>query len=785
MKFNLLLVLTFITSLVFSQNLTQTIRGTVTDKQTLQPIIGAKVIVVGSEPLIGSVTNLDGQFRLEGVPVGRQSIQVTYIGYEPITYQNLAVSTKEMVLNIEMTEAVNMIGEVEIKADDNKGEGINKMAPVSVRSFSVEESNRFAGSRNDVARMAQNFAGVQGADDSRNDIVIRGNSPSGVLFRMEGIDIPNPNHFARFGTTGGPISMLNNNVLANSDFMTGAFPAEYGNATAGVFDLKMRTGNNEKHEFMFQFGFNGAELMAEGPFSKNSKASFLINYRYSTLILFKAIGINIGTTALPNYQDLSFKLNFPSKKGVTSIFGIGGLSVVSLRAEDADSSDLFTLDYSNTFYKSNVGAFGITHRQRLGTTAFLNISAGLQSSLNYIINDTVNTSFQNPFRTFVSNSTITKQTSDIYINKKFNSKHAVKFGIHNDIFLLNLNDSLYRPSDNKFEILRSFSGSTFLIQPYAQYQFRPTPKLIFNIGVHMQTLTLNKETIVEPRGGMSWNLTEKDRLSFGYGLHSQMQPMETYFRQVEENGVITTPNKDLKFSKSHHAVISYQHFFRYGIQAKVEAYYQHLYNVPVQQDSSTFSILNFGADFNTALPLDMVNTGKGRNYGAELTLEKFLDKGFYFLITASAYQSFYTPSDGKEYSTAFNGNFTFNSLVGYELRFKQSEKRQCSMTFDLKYTLNGGKRYTPILLAESQLYGVEVRDYENAFTARYPNYTRGDFRIAFKIVGRKLTQEWAVDIQNVTNYRNIFWTQYNVNSGQIETTYQTGFLPIAQYRIYF
>lgn len=784
MKFLTALLLIFFTS-VFAQNLTQTVRGTVIDKQTMQPVIGAKVIVVDSDPLIGSVTDLDGSFRLQNVPLGRQTIRISFVGYETVTLSNLDISGKEIVLQIEMIESVNSLNEVEVTAE-KKGETVNKMANVSIRSFSVEESNRFAGAHNDVARMAQNYAGVQGTNDSRNDIVIRGNSPSGVLFRMEGIDIPNPNHFARFGTTGGPISMLNNNVLSNSDFLTGAFPAEYGNANAGVFDLKMRTGNNEQHEFMFQFGFNGAELMAEGPFSDSSKASYLLSYRYSTLFIFQYLGINIGTSAAPDYQDLSFKLNFPSKNGTTSIFGIGGISVVSLKAEDAaDSSDLFALDYSNTYYKSNVGAVGITHKQRIGNSSFLNISAGLQTSLNFILNDTVDLNYENPFRTFVSNSTISKQTSDIYYNKKISSQHTFKIGLHNDIYFLNLNDSFYRTDDSTYDVLRSYKGDLFLIQPYAQYQIRPSQRVTMNIGVHGQILTLNNEAIIEPRAGLSWNLSENDRLSFGYGLHSQMQPIEMYFRQIEENGEMINPNKDVKFSKSHHFVVGYQRSFPFGIQAKLETYYQYLYDVPVDSDSSQFSILNFGADFNTALPLNMVNTGKGRNYGVELTVEKFLDKGIYFLITTSVYQSKYTPSDGKEYNTAFNGNFTFNALAGYELRFKPGKKKQCSLTFDVKYTLNGGKRYTEILLAESQLYNTEIRDVQHTNEMRYPNYTRGDLRVAFKVVGKKVTQEWAADFQNITNYRNIFWTQYNVNTMQVETTYQTGFLPIGQYRIYF
>ena len=223
----LLLLFVLLAHIGYGQGINKTIRGTITDKETYEPLIGAKIIVVDSDPLIGTVSDIDGNFRLENVPVGRQTIRVSYVGYEPYLQQNIDLTSKDVVLNIQMVEAVNVMNKVEVEAH-KKGETINKMTSVSARSFSVEESNRYAGSKNDVARMAQNFAGVQGADDSRNDIVIRGNSPTGVLFRMEGIDIPNPNHFARFGTTGGPISMLNNNVMANSDFLTGAFRPNMG-----------------------------------------------------------------------------------------------------------------------------------------------------------------------------------------------------------------------------------------------------------------------------------------------------------------------------------------------------------------------------------------------------------------------------------------------------------------------------------------------------------------------------------------------------------------------------
>ena len=778
---SILFIFLFFAAMAHGQEITKTIRGTVTDKETYEPLIGAKVILLNSDPLIGAVTDNDGNFRLENVPFGRQSIRITYIGYEQYTLQNIDLTSKGVVLTVRMVEAVNVMDKVEVKATE-KGETINKMATVSARSFSVEESNRFAGSKNDVARMAQNFAGVQGSDDSRNDIVIRGNSPSGVLFRMEGIDIPNPNHFARFGTTGGPISMLNNNVMANSDFLTGAFPAEYGNAIAGVFDLKMRTGNNEKHDFMFQIGFNGAELMAEGPISKKKGSSYLLNYRYSTLGLFKLIGINFGSTAVPNYQDGSFKLNFPSKKGLTTVFGIGGLSLINIIASEADSSDLFAIDYSNTSFRSNVGVIGASHRQRIGGKSYINISLGLQTAINRVLNDTVDFEFNNSFTTYVSNSAISKQTTDIFYNRKLSAKHLIKIGFHSDLYILNLNDSLYDRGLAAFRDLRDFNGNTFLYQPYAQYQFRPTENITLNAGLHLQSLTLNNRFATEPRFGASWNLSKSDKLSFGYGLHSQMQPIELYFVQTSIDGIVSQPNEKLDFSKSHHLVLGYEHRFPFGITTKLVAYYQYLYDIPVQNTTSAYSILNFGADYVSIIPSNLESSGTGENYGAELTIEKFLDKGFYFLITTSIYESFYTPSDGKKYNTAFNGNYTANGLVGYEVRFGGGKS---ALTFDLNLTLNGGRRYTPILLDESILAGEEVKDFDNVYGSQYDKYMRADFRIAFKTIGEKVTQEWAIDIQNVTNRRNVFYTQYSPASEVVRTTYQTGFLPIGQYRIYF
>ncbi len=287
----------FSTTLI-GQNLTQTIRGTVVDKETKFPLIGVTVVVKTTDgQTLGASTDIEGAYRVEKVPLGRQGVEFSYIGYQQVANDNIIVSSaKEVILNVEMEESAVDVETVEILGQRN-GEVLNEIATVSAREFSVEETNRYAGSRGEPARMASNFAGVQGADDSRNDIIVRGNSPSGVLWRLEGINIPNPNHFSIAGTGGGSVTILNNKFLANSDFFTGAFPAQYGNSIAGAFDLRMRNGNNEKHEFSGQLGFLGTELMAEGPLNKNG-ASYLTTFRYSTLALFSFMNINVGTDAI-------------------------------------------------------------------------------------------------------------------------------------------------------------------------------------------------------------------------------------------------------------------------------------------------------------------------------------------------------------------------------------------------------------------------------------------------------------------------------------------------------
>ncbi|HYV94466.1 MAG TPA: TonB-dependent receptor [Chitinophagales bacterium] len=787
-----------------AQNVSQTIKGRVTDKQSQSPLIGATVKLINTS--IGAVTDDDGYFKIENVSVGRVTIEVSYLGYKPATLNNVYLSSgKELVLEIELEENVIEAQEVIVNASKDKITTNNEMATVSTRTFSIEESQRYAGARNDVARMASNFAGVQSNNDALNDIVIRGNSPVELLWRLEGVDIPNPNHFGDFGSTGGPVSMLNNNVLANSDFFSGAFPADYGNAVSGVFDLKMRNGNDEHYEFLGQFGFNGFELGAEGPFSpirknspekessrtKKNHSSFLINYRYSTLGIFTALGINFGTgTAIPYYQDLNFKLNFPGDKlGRITVFGLAGKSHIDFLAEDAeDSENFYTNSLTNLRDRNGIGVIGASHTFLFSSNTYGKFTVAFThqqkqddvdsvEAVTYIPHDVYNANFNNN-RIFLS----------YFINKKFSTKNTIRAGIYSSRLHFNIADSFYRASENKFVTLSNYNGNTMLWQPYLSWQFRPSDKLKFTTGVHALFLGLNKTYSIEPRFGVKWQFNPKQSLSFGYGLNGIMQPVYAYFKttELDDHSVIET-NNDLGFTKSHQVVLGYDVVFSSTLRLKIETYYQHLFGVPVERNASEFSMLNNGS-YSGAIPDSLYNGGSGRNYGAEVTFEKFLDHGFYFLFTTSLFESKYRGSDDVLRNTAFNSNFIFNLLAGkdFELnRGKQGAKNLKVLAFDGRVTYAGGRRYTPIDLQQSILHGEAEYDHTQVYGLKFPPYLKADARISFRLNSKKITQEWSFYVENFTNHHNALEQRFDSVSKQVTTIYQLGFFPVGQYRIEF
>ena len=766
------------------------------DKITRSPLPGANIIVLGSEPLIGSVSDINGNYSLPAVPIGRVSIRISFIGYEDVLLSDLELNSgKELLLNVEMEEKVFTGKEVVISAQSEKTEAINKMATVSVRQFTVEETNMYAGARSDVARMAANFAGVNGTEDSRNDVIIRGNTPSGLLWRLDDVDIPDPNHFAAMGTTGGPISILRNNLLLNSDFITAAFPAEYGNALAGVFDLKTMNGNNQHHEFLAQIAFNGIEAGAEGPINKKKGSSYLIDYRFSTLHLFSKMGIQMGTgSAVPKYQDIFFKLHFPNTKiGTISLFGFGGISNIAFldSKKDPEKIDFYGIEGWDLTNYSNQAMIGLSDLILLNKKSYIKVTLASTFHNFYTYKDSVTPVTLNTFAYERSNDLECRLFTTVSYNHKFSARHNLKAGLTATLYYYDVLDSLYIYSANRFWYRNNYRGYSVLLQPYAAWQYRISEKLLLNAGLHGQYYNYSQSYSIEPRLGLKWYMADLHSISIGFGMHSQMIPITVFYNQVPlADGSYQMTNNHLDFSRSLHAVIGYDWSISENTRLKFETYYQYLYDIPIDAYSSnSYSLLNEGANFEVNAPPFLDNLGNGYNYGVELTVERFLSKGFYYLGTASVYASKYRGSDKVERHTAFSGGYNINLLGGKEfnlkLRKKKPEKRKKTFTVNLKTTFNGGQRYTPIDEDASKEAQKNIYLDNLAYSEQFKDYMRTDIKLAYKMNGKRATVEWSLEITNIFNQKNVYNQTFNRLTGDSYSTYQLGRMIIPQYKIIF
>lgn len=768
-----------------AQDLTQTIRGKVIDSQSESPLIGTTVIILGLQPIKGAVTDINGEFTINDVPIGRHDLKVSFIGYEEAFLAGILVGTgKQPYLSIKMKESFTQMQEIVVVASEKTdGRPVNEMAFISAQSFSVEQTSRYAATFNDPARAALSFAGVStGGDDILNEIVIRGNSPKGLLWRIEGVEIPNPNHFADVGSSAGGISMLSNNMMSNSDFFTGAFPAEYGNAFSGVFDIQLRNGNNQENEYAFQAGFLGLAASAEGPFSKNSNSSYLVNYRYSTLALFDDLGVNItGENEDITFSDLSFKLNFPTKKaGVFSIWGLGGSSTDDTRA-DVENGEMY-----NEKAHNELGILGLNHTAYLNKDTYLESTISVSTRITEYHEDSLKV--RDEWNEDFTENAI--RISSLY-NRKINNRNTLRTGfifshLNFDLFSRSYDENLERLTTHVNE-----NGNTQFFQAYGQWQFRLMEKLTFNSGLHYSILLLNNHFSIEPRLGLKYQYRTNQSFSFGLGIHSRMETPSIYLGTVEnEDGALSQENKNLDLMKAAHIIAGYSRSMGSRWKLKTEIYYQHLYDVPVAKSVDeneefkefigAFSLLNISEGIVTG---ELSNAGTGRNYGVELTAERNLENGLYVVITSSLFESKYKGFDGVERNTRFNANYLFNVISGKE--WKVGRKKQNLISINTKFILSGNNRFTPLDLVRSEREGEGFLDGSQIFQESLDDYWRIDFGIKYIKNKPKTTSIIALNVQNVTSRENEAGRYYSRQLNQVISSTQLALFPNLSYRLEF
>lgn len=764
---------------------TQTIRGTITDISSGAPLQGATVrILQGSKVLAGGISNKRGEFSVKNVTVGRRTISISFLGYEPYVVEELLVTSgKEVVIQVQLTPSYSEVAAVAVEYDRLLDAALmnNEFVNVSGRTFNAEDTKRYAGSLGDPSRMAANYAGVVGANDSRNDIVVRGNSPAGMLWQMQGMNIPNPNHFGSLSSTGGPVSILNNNVLEKSDFITSAFPAMYGNALSGAFDIKLRDGNTSKYEFLAQMGFNGLEFGAEGPLWEG--ASFLLNYRYSTLAVFNAVGLDIGTGgATPLYQDLTFKFQSPlSEHGRLEAFLVGGISGVDFYGNDADTTrnDYYNDRYRNTLVDYTTWWSGASYEHRFGESTTAKLTIGANATTESFKGDTIMPSDLTVIRD--SEAEFETRTVSVVasVKHKFSRTTNMIVGGYVDIQNYNIYNIDNIASGNAPFV--NMEDNATLSQAYVHLRHRLMEWLTVSGGLHAQHYTIANKAVVEPRIGITAIITPELSINAGYGLHGQRQNIYTYNVQTSTATGLEFTNRNLGFSRSHHSVLGADWFITSDVRMKAEAYYQNLFDIPVTIAPSSYSALNFGAGFAPDNTDSLVNNGTGTNLGLELTLEHFFRNGFYGLATVSVFDSKYKGSDGVERNTAFNTGYVVNVLGGKEFAVADHSV----LGLNIRFSTTGGRYLTPIDEAASQMAGRVVFDESRAFSQRQTAYLRLDLKLLYRIEFAGSSLEFALDLQNVTNHKNIFSQGYNPATGKITTEYQQGFFPVPMIRYTF
>ena len=697
--------------------------------------------------------------------------------------------------------------ELLVTASGEKGEALNDMALVSARSVSTEESKRYAGGFSDPSRILSNFAGVANTGDGGNEVIVRGNSPKYVQWRLEGMQISNPNHFADQSAVSGAISTLNNNLLSTSDFYTGAFAPEFGDVLSGVYDIRLRAGNNEKFESIIGFGFLGTDLTVEGPLSIGNGASFLANYRYSTVTVISDLGL-VDVGGIPKFQDAAFKVQIPTKKlGNISFFGLGGKS--SFFFEDVTPS-LWDTPGDNSFDPNiredyNKDAFlvnlGLNHTYSLSPTSFLrtNISYSTEGLADQIYEleiadreEGATAEIDSVFSTVENyRSKIRKQSyrGSMTYHKKLGVGNRIQLGTKYGLVSLSNLQSRLDASSSSRQTLVDFDEGITTLRNFVSWRSQWSEKLHLVAGLHNNNVFLTGESTIEPR--LAFDLKTTNTLSFqaAYGLHSMLESPSNYFVRVPtEGGGFSEPNKNLSLLKAHHFLLGAEKRLGKDIRIKVEGYYQHLYDIAVSSDpTSHYSTINESIDFEF---LELVSEGTGKNYGVEMTLEKFHSKNYYYLINASLYQSKYKTLEGIERNTRHNGNFLVNVLAGKEfVKFGRGKNQSLGVNLKMFY---GGARNVLSLLRDDAGNVISdpstdtIWDYDRAYEDKIEDLYEVTISLSYKLNRPKTTHEVYLSLENITHHKGRITEFYDAREPN-STGYLTqfGFFPNLLYRFYF
>lgn len=758
----------------------QLISGKVIDKVSKSPIAGATICCYPDSVLCSSDSL--GNFIFSGVKHNRIDLVVHFMGYESAYMsQILATSSKDLSLIIELNEQINELNEITISARHPKLLTRNDMSLTSARTFSVEECRRYAGGLDDPARMVSNFAGCSAVTPESNAIIVRGNSPLGVLWRLEGIEIPSPVHFNGSGDLpgGGLYTIFSSFMLANSDFYSGCFPSEFFNAIGGIFDMKFRSGNQLKHEYSAQLGIQGIELSAEGPLSRSHQSAFICNARVSTMQFINSIIPDLSKRQAVNYSDCATKVDLPSTKiGNLSIWSILGFSKLTRTAKDDTSSWVSPAESSDVAMKNMMSASGITYEKSFGNQismknvlAFTNenrqITYGLRNPRFPEIHNT-DYEFQNKCFNIVASS---------IWNHKLSNKIIGRYGLtYKHIW----DQCMY---NIKSFPLCDYQNTASLINGHVQFKHRISNNISTLFGGNLTYFSLINDYSIEPRIGFEYKQNTTHSIALGGSIHSQIAPLYIYDINIPDTNVAAAPNRNLKMMKALHITSSYNWVTTSVSRIKIEPYIQYLYDVPVME-GSTLSIINLTTN-PPLLSNRFVNTGAGMNIGCDITFERFLAKGYYYMGTFSIFKSAYRDFFNNWHPSMFDARWFANILGGKEFVFKRSNGLSKILGLNAHISVSGHTPTSPVNYDDSYISKCLVYDDTKPYSCRKKGINiLSDISLTYIVNYKLFSGTIALQVKNFFG-RQYLGKFFNLATDRVEDLYFTSPIPLLSYKIDF
>lgn len=728
------------------------LKGSIKDAKTGESLPFVNVLLLDSDK--GGVTDLDGNYRIEEIPAGVYNIEYSFVGYKPVIKYEVQLSpSRETSIDITLEVQAEALEEVNVKVIA-KAKSIE--SPVSVRSISNQEIIRNPGGNRDISKVIQSLPGVASTVSFRNDIIIRGGAPNENRFYLDGIEVPNINHFATQGSSGGPVGMINVNFISGVDFYSGAFPSNRGNALSSIMEFKQKTGNKERWITSFTLGSSDAGLTFDGPIGE--KSSLIFSYRRSYLqYLFTVLGLPF----LPTYNDAQFKYVYePNKKNKFTFIGLGAVDDFELNEGvndgETDSLQLAANEYTlgflpiNTQWNYTVGGKWQHFAENSVWTTVLSRSHLNNEAFKYRDND--DSSEDNKILDYKSQEIENKLRVE---NSGYKGKFKVNYGLNLEQVTYT-NSTFNRIALNGSEIILDFDSRLEMFRHGLFTQISRSllgERWSLSFGLRTDGISFSNEmnnplNQLSPRLSSSFNFNEKLSFNANVGRYFQLPALTVLgYRDADNN--LVNKNNGLKWIQADHFVGGFEYAFNKYFDMSLESFYKIYDNYPFLINDS-ISLANLGGDFGVIGNEPVTSSNQGRSYGLEFLAQQRAKKGFYGILAYTWVRSEFQDKNGEYIPSAWDNRHIVNLTMG------KSFKKNWEL--GVRFRFSGGSPFTPYdveTTALRQVWDVTqqgVFDFNQLNALRTPNIHGMDVRIDKKWYLKKTLLNAYFDIQNAYGF---------------------------------